>query len=221
VEFIGIDNNSSDRTGEIFIRAGVKSFFESRQSSGYARLCGLEHAVGRYYIGIDADTMYPPYYIQTVIEKLQRPGIVAVSSLWSFIPDKKRPAASLAFYEFLRDIHLRMLFIRRPELVVRGMVFSYVIAAGRKTGYRVDLLRGGDDGIMALGLKKDGKIKLLTCRKTRVTTSSGTLSADGSLWKSFLVRFSKVLSGFGKYFTKRSHYEDDESNMINKKDGNI
>lgn len=213
IEIIGVNNNSIDRTAEVFDAAGVKWFFEEKKSCGYARRCGLEHAKGKYYICIDADTLYPPHYLQTVIAELQKPGIVGVSTLWSFIPDAQNPRAGLYFYEFLRNIHIRLLAYNRPELSVRGMVFSYVAEYGRKVGYRVELKRG-EDGSMALGLKKYGKLKLLTSRKIRVVTSTGTLNAEGPLWRNFKIRLFRFLKGLGSYFSKRSVYEDKSSNLV-------
>lgn len=53
--------------------------------------CGLNHARGKYYICIDSDTIYPKKYIETLVKTLEKPDTVAVSSLWSYIPDKQHP----------------------------------------------------------------------------------------------------------------------------------
>ncbi len=213
IEVIGVNNNSSDRTADVFESVGVKTFFEEKKSCGYARRCGLEHARGKYYICIDADTMYPPRYIQTMIDALEKPGVVAVSALWSFIPDQKHPWLGLKIYEFLRDIHIRLTYIKRPELGVRGMVLAYRAEYGRKVGYRVWIIRG-EDGAMALGLKQYGKIRLITSSKARAVTCSGTLDAEGSLFNSFKIKTRKAIKGFHKYFTSRTEYKDQESNLI-------
>ena len=215
LEIIGVNNNSSDQTDAIFRAAGIIPLFEEQESPGYARRCGLNQAKGNYYICIDSDTLYPPRYIQTVIEQLQQPGVVAVSSLWSFIPDKNHSRLGLKIYEFFRDIHIRTLFIKRPELAVRGMVLAYKTEYGKEVGYRVDIIRG-EDGSMAHGLMNYGKVKLLTSRKTRAISGTGTLSSDGSLWKSFKVRFLKALKGLKKYFTKQKQYKDQKDNLIKK-----
>ena len=59
VEIIGVDNESKDRTAEIYEACGVPYFTETQHSCGFARLCGLNHARGKYHINIDSDTMYP------------------------------------------------------------------------------------------------------------------------------------------------------------------
>ena len=44
VEIIGVDNESKDRTAEIYEACGVPYFTETQHSCGFARLCGLNHA---------------------------------------------------------------------------------------------------------------------------------------------------------------------------------
>lgn len=214
IEIIGVNNNSDDRTGKVFEAVGITPYFEEKKSCGYARRCGLDHARGKYYICIDSDTMYPPHYVETMINKLQKPGVVAVSSFWSFIPDANHSKWGLKIYELLRDLYIRAIYLNRPERGVRGMVFAYVMEYGRKVGYRVELVRG-EDGSMALGLKKYGKIKLITSRKARAVTASNTLDADGSLFDSFKVRITRALKNFNFFFTRQTKPpKDEESNLI-------
>jgi len=213
LEIIGVDNNSTDRTAEVFESVGLKYYTELQKSCGYARRCGLEHAKGKYYICIDSDTMYPPKYIETLVDELMKPGIVAVSSLWSYIPDKDHPWWGLKIYEFLRDIHLFIQSFKRPEYSVRGLVFAYEIEYGRKVGYRVDIKRG-EDGSMAFGLKKYGKIAFVKKRRARAVTGYGTVGSDGSLFNSFKVRLIKYTKGYSKYFTSVKEIKDEDSNLI-------
>ena len=157
--------------------------------------------------------MYPPRYVETLIQKLEQPGVVAVSSLWSYIPDKDHPWLGLKIYEFMRDTHLFLQSFKRPELSVRGLVFAYKVEYGKKVGYRVDIIRG-EDGSMALGLKKFGKIAFVRKRKARAVTGYGTVSADGSFFNSFKTRIIKYLSGMKSYFTTKTDYKDEDSNLI-------
>ena len=152
LEIIGVNNNSTDRTADVFEAIGLTYYLELQKSCGYARQCGLEHAKGKYYLCIDSDTIYPPRYIETLVDQLKKPGVVAVSSLWSYIPDKDHPWWGLKIYEFLRDAHLFIQSFKRPELSVRGLVFAYEIEYGRKVGYRVDIIHG-EDGSMGFRVK--------------------------------------------------------------------
>ena len=192
VEIIGVDNESTDRTAEIYQATGIPYYTENQHSCGFARLCGLNNAKGKYHINIDSDTLYPPHYVETMIKVLEKPGIVAASSLWSYIPDKDHSWIGLKFYEFARDVHLYLQSFKRPELSVRGLVFAYRTDYARQIGIRTDIRRG-EDGSLALGLKKYGKIAFVRKRKARAVTGYGTISADGSLLNSFKTRIVKAL----------------------------
>lgn len=213
VEIIGVDNESKDRTAEIFQETGVRYYTENQHSCGFARLRGLKQARGKYHINIDSDTMYPPTYVETMVDALQRPGIVAVSALWSYIPDEEHSWLGLKFYEFARDIHLFLQSFKRPELSIRGLVFAYRTDLARKVGIRTDIKRG-EDGSLALGLKKHGKIGFVRTSKARAVTGYGTVGADGSLFNSFRVRVVKGLKDIGGLFMKKKEYKDEESNLI-------
>jgi glycosyltransferase involved in cell wall biosynthesis len=213
VEIIGVNNNSSDKTEEVFKAVGITPYFEEKKSCGYARQRGLYNARGKYYICIDSDTMYPPYYVETMVTELEKLGVAGASGLLSLLPDKQHSRLGLAVYEFFRDIHIRTLFVKRPELGARGAAYAYRIEYGRKVGYRVDLIRG-EDGSMILGLKNYGKIKLVTSRKARPVTPVNFSETDGSLFKRFLRLSVRSLQKFPTYFTKKEHYQDDPSNII-------
>ena len=184
VEIIGVDNDSKDRTAEIYEKSGIPYYTEYQHSCGYARRCGLEHARGKYYFDVDSDTLYPPMYYELMLEQLMKPGVVAVSATWSYFPDANHSKLGLRLYEISRDLFLWIQHFKRPELSVRGLVFAYEAELGRKEGYRVDIIRG-EDGSMALALKKYGKIAFLRDRRACAITGYGTIG-EQSLWHSFV-----------------------------------
>jgi glycosyltransferase involved in cell wall biosynthesis len=217
IEIFGVDNNSSDRTADVYKAVDLRFYNEDKKSCGYARNRGLQEAKGKYYICIDSDTMYPVKYVETMIDALEKPGIVAVSSLWSYVPNKNYPRFWMFFYEILRDIHLYVLSFKSPERSVRGLVFAYVAEFGRKVGYRVQIIRG-EDGIMAYGLKQYGKIAFVRRRKARAATCTATLEGGNTtLKKAFIERVVSALKGFKKYFVKTvGEIKDEESNLVKK-----
>ena len=48
IEILGVNNNSKDQTEQVYQRLGLTYFNESKQSPGFARQCGLDHAKGKY-----------------------------------------------------------------------------------------------------------------------------------------------------------------------------
>lgn len=213
MEILVANNNSTDRTEEILQLLEVNYFNEKRKGPGYARQCGLDHAKGKYYICIDADTLYPPFYIQTHVKELIKPNVVGTFSLWSFMIDKNNSKFGLWLYENLRDIYLRLQSIKRPELCVRGMAFGFKTQIGQKIGFRTDIIRG-EDGSLALAMKPYGKLIFITSRKARVLTSNSTLNAKGNLLINLWIRIIKGCKGINGLFIRKKTYQDDESNLI-------
>ena len=212
IEILGVNNNSKDRTEQVYQRLGLPYFNETQQSPGFARQCGLEHAKGKYHFCIDADTFYPPRYIDLMMTKLMKPNVSCVSSFWSFFPDEQHSALGLFLFELIRDTFLWVQHFKRPELCVRGMVFAFKIDLARKVKIRTDIRRG-EDGSLALSLKPYGKIAFLYHRQARPVTGYGTIGSQ-SLWQSFLQHVKIQGRGLSRIFFKKEHYEDSEENLV-------
>ncbi len=213
IEIIGVNNDSKDKTEDIFKAVGLPYYNEYQHSCGHARKCGLEHAKGKFHINIDADTLYPPKYVEIMVDSLIKPGVVAACSLWSYIPDKDHSWIGLKLYEFTRDSYLFLQSFKRPELSVRGLVFAYHTEYAKEVGIRVDIKRG-EDGSLALGLKKYGKITFVRKSAARAVTGYGTVGIDGSLYNSFKVRAIKYIKNISTLFSRQETYKDDNSNLI-------
>lgn len=121
VEIIGVDNESKDRTAEIFQACGVPYYTEAQHSCGFARLCGLNKARGKYHINIDSDTMYPPKYVETMVDALER-RYSSRKFAMELYPGQGALMAGIKIYEATRDVHLWAQSFKRPELSVRGLV---------------------------------------------------------------------------------------------------
>lgn len=212
IEIIGVNNNSSDSTESVYKKLGIPYYNEMRQSPGYARMCGLEHAKGKYYFCIDADTIYPSEYVDLMMTKLSNPNFSCVSSFWSFFPDEHHSALGLLLFELVRDLFLYVQHFKRPELCVRGMVFAFKTDLAKEVKIRTDIRRG-EDGSLALSLKKYGKIAFLYNRNARPVTGYGTIGSQ-SLWKSFLQRVKIQGKGILRIFYKTDYYADSEENLV-------
>ena len=215
IEILGVNNNSKDKTEEVYQALGLPYFNETRQSPGFARQCGLQHARGKYHFFIDADTFYPSCYVDKMMGKLQMPGVSCVGTFWSFYPDENHSAFSLFWFELIRDTFFWVQHFKRPELNIRGMTFAFNADYARQCTIRTDIRRG-EDGSLALSLKKFGKIDFLYCRKARPVTGYGTLN-EGSLLQSLWNRAKVQLRGITRVFYSVEHYEDKEDNLVKNK----
>lgn len=212
IEILGVNNNSKDRTEEVYQRLGLPYYNESKQSPGFARQCGLENAKGKYHFCIDADTFYPPRYVDLMMSKLSKPNVSCVSSFWSFFPDENHSRFELFLFEMIRDIFLYVQHFKRPELCVRGMVFAFNADYARQVKIRTDIRRG-EDGSLALSLKSFGRIVFLYNRKARPVTGYGTIGSQ-SLWHSFVQHVKIQGKGISRIFFKKDHYEDSQDNLV-------
>ena len=211
-EILGVNNNSKDRTEEVYQRLGLPYYNELKQSPGFARQCGLENAKGNYHFCIDADTFYPNQYVDLMMSKLSKPNVSCVSSFWSFFPDENHSRFGLFLFEMIRDMFLYVQHFKRPELCVRGMVFAFNADYARQVKIRTDIRRG-EDGSLALSLKPFGKIAFLYNRKARPVTGYGTIGSQ-SLWQSFVQHVKIQGKGISRIFFKKDHYEDSEDNLV-------
>ena len=212
IEILGVNNNSKDATENVYQTLGVPYYNETRQSPGFARQCGLLHARGKYHFFIDADTFYPSCYVDKMMQKLTKPGVSCVGTFWSFYPDENHSAFSLFLFELIRDTFLWVQHFKRPELNIRGMTFAFNAEYARQCSIRTDIRRG-EDGSLALSLKKFGKIAFLYHRKARPVTGYGTIGSQ-SMWQSFVDHVRIQIKGIGRIFHKTDHYDDDESNLV-------
>lgn len=212
IEIIGVNNNSKDRTEDVYKSLGLPYYNETRQSPGYARQCGLEHSKGKFHFFIDADTFYPSCYVDLMMRKLEKPNVSCVGTFWSYYPDEKHSAFGLFIFELIRDTFLWVQHFKRPELNIRGMTFAFRADYAKQVKIRTDIRRG-EDGSLALELKKFGKISFLYNRKARPVTGYGTLN-EGSLLQSLWHRIKVQGKGIIRIFHKTEHYEDSEDNLV-------
>lgn len=212
-EVIVVNNASTDNTQQIIDKTGVKSVYQPLKGVGHARQAGLDVAKGRYLFTADADTIYPPYYIDTMVKYLKKANVSAAFTFCKFLPDGNKSRFSLAVYEMFRNIVVRLKSIKRPELAAGGASMAFVTEYGRKIGFRTHIRRG-EDGAMILGLKEYGKVKLVTDKKAFVYTTSRTLDSDGGFIRLIFMRISRELKRFFIYFSQQKEYEDQDYNLM-------
>src|SRR5437762_9471175 len=69
-ECVVVDNNSTDRTGEVARSLGARVVVEKRPGYGAAYKAGLPAATGDVIVTLDGDGSYPSDAIQPLVERL-------------------------------------------------------------------------------------------------------------------------------------------------------
>lgn len=218
IEIIGINNDSTDKTEEIYKELGLPYFTETRHSIGFARQCGLTNARGKYHINVDADTLYPSTYVDTIIDYLERhPDVIGVNANSGYFLPDKTTSFGVYLYTKIRDVYLWTQSFKRPELSVRGFMFSYRTKEAQKIGIRTNILRG-EEGALAFELRKLGRIVFLRSRKVHVMTiwGNGAGSRNESVFKGFCRRVLQALKSAGQIFHRADELVDTEDNLIDK-----
>jgi GT2 family glycosyltransferase len=201
VEFIYVDNNSKDNTSEIIRRCGLTPISERKQGYGFARQTAMENSHGKYILTGDADTVYPPSWVDSMMKPLLSGKYLGSFGTYSFIPETGKSRFSYATYEFFRDMDHALRTIKRPELTVVGMNFCFPRDEALKIGFIQNDSRM-EDGKMALALLKKGKLKRVTTLSSMAWTGTRTVGQSGSMLKAITSRFVKDIKRFSIFFHK-------------------
>ncbi|MBU1823319.1 MAG: glycosyltransferase family 2 protein [Bacteroidetes bacterium] len=206
-EIIVINNNSTDRTQKVLDDLGIKSYLQPVQGTPHARQMGLDMAKGKYHLCADSDTMYPPAWIDLMVEPMIRDTTtLGVYGTYSFIPPAGQNRFGLLFYELVTLVIIYLRKKKKEYMNVYGFNMGFVTQAGQEVeGFRVkgnrvyanvvgsDFANEAEDGRMALNLSTLGQLHWVTHPKARVFTSPRRLLDDGSITKAFINRAKRQL----------------------------
>ncbi|NVK05613.1 MAG: glycosyltransferase family 2 protein [Flavobacteriia bacterium] len=188
-EVIVVDNNSSDRTAELALKSGALVCGELNQGVAWARQKGLIKAQGEIIVTGDADTLYPPHWLQTLVEPLRKDSRISCTySLHCLIDENDRYAFSHYAYQHAKRLLIALRSFRRGQLNVGGasMAFrkkqAYLLG-----GYNLNLNRG-EDGYLALRLTRFGSIQMVADKQAYVYTSNRRMLNDGHILHAFMIR---------------------------------
>jgi glycosyltransferase involved in cell wall biosynthesis len=202
LEIIVVDNDSDDDTALIIRRCGLEPVFEQQHGYGFARRAALENSKGRYILTGDADTVYPPRWVDTMVTPLVRQEAIATYGTYSFIPPPGKKRFPYAMYETLRKpVHFAR-SINRPALTVGGVNFCFPRQEAMEIGFARDNHRS-EDGRMAAGLARKGKLKRITKRDAVAWTVSRSVDKDTGLISALLARVKKEMKRIHEYFYRK------------------
>ena len=209
VEIVVVNNNSNDRTQEVLDRLKVRSFFQPKPGWGPARQMAQEKARGKYILSADADCIYPPDWIQRMTTALMRDGVSCVYGGYAFLAPPGKSRFSFFMYETFKNMIVGMRDIKRPWFNCGGASMGYIKAMSLQIGF-IDRMIRGEDGRMAFELALRGKI--VRVRGSIVWTSARSLYRDGSLTKSFTIRFFRELKRLKNYLKPQAIHDTHISN---------
>lgn len=214
LEIICTDNNSQDKTSEIIKKTGIKYVLEPKKGVGNARQAAMDVSKGKYYLTVDADTIYPPDWVECMVNKLQQDGVAAVYGQASFYKENlNKFRIGFAIYEFVKYFVHSLRGIKRPELSVCGYSFGMVKELAYKTGGWNTIIKRGEDGYMAWQLTKFGKVVPLRSKKSVVWMIDRSLKREGPFINAIAIRVFKEFKRIREYFVKqKGDYETIDSN---------
>jgi len=189
-ELIIINNNSTDNTQAILEACGVKSIFEPRQGTSFARQTGLEQAKGKYILNADADSIYPKEWVNAYVQALQDKSVSCAYGTYSFLPEYNSRFV-LANYELISQFIIGFRKYQKEFLNVLGFNFAFRKEDAEKVGgFNINRARW-QDGWMAMKLMEVGKLKQIKGQEARVWTSDRRLMYDGGIVKAVAKRLKK------------------------------
>lgn len=111
-EKVVVDNNSSDKTGDVARSLGARVVFEGRPGYGLAYKAGLPAATGDIIATLDGDGSYPPDRIPVLVERLLDEDLDFISACRFPLADPKAMPLTNRFGNFVLTAASVVLFGR-------------------------------------------------------------------------------------------------------------
>lgn len=158
-EIIVVDNDSTDRTGEVAKSHGIMIINESQRGAGNARRTGTEAAQGEYVLHLDADTRLPEDYLVNVLSRFENdPKLVCLGGQFCFYDAPRwKNILRVPVYYFL---WIFVVIICRIKIGPMGNNMTFKKEIYDKTSGFDPELRFCEDADLARKLSCFGKVKL-------------------------------------------------------------
>jgi glycosyltransferase involved in cell wall biosynthesis len=182
VEIIVVDNNSTDRTGEIVSKySEVKLIHEARRGANRTRETGFQVSQGEFVAFIDADTEMPHGWVeQAEREFIKNKKIICVSGPFIYydLPMRIRALVRVFYYLAYLTYLGGRIFLRRATVIQGGNYIVRREALKAIGGHNADITFYGDDTDLAVRLSKIGIVKFSF--KMPILTSGRRLAKEGA-----------------------------------------
>jgi glycosyltransferase involved in cell wall biosynthesis len=131
-EIIVVDNGSTDGTVEVAKAGGVRLISCERRGVAYARQAGAEAAKGEVIVQVDADTTYPPGWLERIEEYfVLHPKSAGVAGRYVYLKPAAWAPIEHSFRKYLNKTG--MVVLRRP-VAVSGANFAFRRSAFVQSG---------------------------------------------------------------------------------------
>lgn len=219
IEIIVINNNSTDKSQAILDDLDVTSYRQPLQGIAFSRQMGLEKAKGKYHLCADADTLYPPEWIQQMVSAMEnQKDVLCVYGRYSVLLPPGNSLILMKAYELATGLLFRLRKNKKEFINVLGFNMGFIAEMGRQVdGFNVpksrkfdnaenssDYTEISEDGYMAMKLASLGKLKLLTDPRVRVFTSARKILAEGTISKMFKKKIRMHVKQLFQIYFKRS-----------------
>ncbi len=181
VDVVVVNNNSTDRTAEVAgSYPGVRVIDEKQKGLVSARDGGFKATTAELVANIDADTIVPVGWLDTVFAEFDKDEkLVCLSGPYIYydLSDWNRFLVSM-FYGLTYLIYLVNRFVLRVGSVVQGGNFVFRRDAWERVGgYNREIKFYGEDTDVAVRLSKVGGVKWTF--KLKMKTSGRRLAEEG------------------------------------------
>lgn len=197
VEIIVVNNNSTDNTGVLVQATGITCVFEAQPGVTHARNAGLEAARGTYIVNADADTIYPPDWLdRLVVPIINDPSVCLTYGRYAFIPTGNTSRFTYFLYEQVVDLLRWVKKTFREEAVNVGGCNSCFRKAEAMQVDRFNHPPGAnEDGYLALKLRNKGfgKLKAIMDANAIVWTTDRRIQIDGGLIQGIWKRLKRLV----------------------------
>lgn len=200
IEIIVVNNNSQDETEALSLSAGATCITETTQGITPARNAGLRRAAGTYVLNADADTLYPPDWIDQMLEPLHHDHVALVYGTFSFLPTTGIPRSVFLAYEYVSDFSKWINKHFREEAV---NIYGFNSGFRKIEGLAVDCFNHppgtNEDGW--LGVKLRDKFRKtfshVTHTKAIVWTTDRRIHLDGGMLRGIAKRLKRHANMLG------------------------
>jgi glycosyltransferase involved in cell wall biosynthesis len=168
--------------------------FEGKKDVKHARNKGLAEAKGRYILNADADTIYPPQWIDMMTAPLADSNVACTYGKFSFFPDSGTSRLLYFLYECIGDQYKLFIQKSKEEAIY---VYGFSSCYRREQGIAVDGYNhppgSNEDGYLGLKLKQRfGKLVKVRENEALAWTSDRRLQSEGGIFSAFKNRVNKA-----------------------------